>query len=262
MSRSSRGKLLNITLIEERFGKSFLASIGVHIGMVAFLLGVPYLMPRPAAIRIGTGLGGGIGGEIYTVGVVDELSGGAGMTKPSLVPQPPALPEEAKAEPKPLAVPLPNTVEPKKKTKQTEEAGKKVPPPKDTNVIPTAPKPGAGGTGGMGGGSGGGRGGGIGVSIGSGTGGLGDSLYAQAVERRISSNWTKPAVGRDMKYEILYSFYIATDGTIYDIKKEKSSGIDEIDLTAERAIRFSNPLAPPPPEFQGRPIQFLAQFAN
>jgi TonB family protein len=261
MGRSSRGTLLNIRLIEEKFGNSFFASIGIHVGMVVFLLGVPYLMPRPTAIRIGTGPGGGIGGEIYTVGVVDELSGGTGMTKPSLVPQPPALPEEPKVEPKPAAVPLPNTVEPKK-PKKTEESGKKAPPLRDTNVIPTAPKPGAGGTGGMGGGSGGGRGGGIGVSIGSGTGGLGDSLYAQAVERRISGNWVKPPVGRDMKYEILYSFYIARDGTIYDIKKEKSSGNDEIDMTAERAIRFSNPLAPPPPEFQGRPVQFLAQFAN
>jgi TonB family protein len=261
MGRASRGTLLNIRLIEEKFGKSFFASIGIHVGMVVFLLGVPYLLPRPTAIRIGTGPGGGIGGEIYTVGVVDELSGGIGMTKPSLVPQPPALPEEVKSEPKPAAVPLPNTVEPKKPRK-TDEAGRKTPPLKDSNVIPTTPKPGAGGTGGMGGGSGGGRGGGIGISVGTGTGGLGDSLYAQAVERRISGNWVKPAVGRDMKYEILYSFYIAADGTIYDIKKEKSSGNDEIDMTAERAIRFSNPLAPPPPEFQGRPVQFLAQFAN
>jgi TonB family protein len=59
---------------------------------------------------------------------------------------------------------------------------------------------------------------------------------------------------------MVYSFYIAPDGTIIGIKREKSSGNPEMDLTAERAIRASNPLAPPPPEFRGRPVQFVAQF--
>jgi TonB family protein len=260
--RSYRGTLLNIELIEERYGSSALASLAIHLAVVLLLFVLPYVLPRPNPIRLGTGPGGGSGGETYTVGVVDELAGGVGMTKPSLVPQPPALAAEkaVKEAPKQEAVPLPNTVSPKKPARKAEQTATKKEAPK-SNVVPTAPELGAGGTGGVAGGSGGGVGGGIGVSIGSGSGGLGDSWYARAVETRISSNWVRPAV-EGIRFEVVYSFYIAGDGSIYDIKKETSSGNVEIDLTAERAIRASNPLAPPPPEFRGRPVQFVAQFAN
>jgi len=260
---SYRGTLLNISLLEERYSGSIFASIAIHIGIVLFFFLVPYLLPRPAAIQIGTGPGGGSGGEVYTVGVVDELAGGTGMTKPSLIPEPPALPESVTQEKAaPQAVPLPNTIEPKKPPRKADDnaAKKEVKLPPNTNVIPTVPRPGAGGTGGMGGGSGGGHGGGIGISIGSGSGGLAESWYARTVENRISRNWIKPAV--DLKYEVVFSFYIAGDGSIYNIQKEKSSGNLEIDLTAESAIRASNPLTPPPPEFRGTPVQFVAQFAN
>jgi hypothetical protein len=83
------------------------------------------------------------------------------------------------------------------------------------------------------------------------------------VEQRIGSNWIRPAteVGR---IEIVYSFFIIDDGTIRDIKKEKSSGNDLLDLTAERAIRASTspPLPPLPPQLRGRPVQFMAQFIH
>lgn len=251
-----RGTLLNIPLLEEKYGRAFLASVGFHAALVLFVFMAPYLIPRGTPIQIGTGPGGGTGGGVFTVGVADELAGGAGMTKPSLIPQPPALPQEmTKEEPKPEAIPLPQTIE-KKPAKKA--SNNKEPPTKISNVIPTAPQPGAGGTGGISGGSGGGRGGGTGVSIGSGSGGLGDSWYARVVENRISSNWLRPPQG--MRCEITYSFYIASNGNIYDIKLVKPSGNAELDLTAERAIRASNPLAPPPPEFRGREIQFIAQF--
>ncbi|HYK88522.1 MAG TPA: hypothetical protein VE398_07115, partial [Acidobacteriota bacterium] len=90
---SIRGTLLNIPLFEERYGLAFLASIGFHVTLVLFLFVVPFLLPRSTPIPLG-GPGGGTGGEVFTVGVADELAGGTGMTKPSLVPQPPALPEE------------------------------------------------------------------------------------------------------------------------------------------------------------------------
>jgi len=260
---SIRGTLLNIPLLEERYGRAFLASIGIHLAIVVFVFLVPYLIPRGTPMRIGTGPGGGTGGGVFTVGVADELAGGTGMIKPALIPQPPALPQEVtKQEPKSEAIPLPQTIEKRapKKVREKAEKGspKKVPETKMSNVIPTAPQPGAGGTGGISGGSGGGRGGGSGVSIGSGSGGLGDSWYARVVEARISSNWIRPAPG--VRCEIIYSFYIAANGNIYDIKQVKSSGNPELDRTAERAVRSSNPLAPPPPEFRGREIQFVAQF--
>jgi len=59
-----------------------------------------------------------------------------------------------------------------------------------------------------------------------------------------------------------YSFFIAADGTVNGIRQEKSSGNPQMDLTAERAIRALqvDPLPPPPQEFRGRRIQFIAQF--
>ncbi len=252
-----RHTLLDIPLVEERYAKSLLGSLVFHAGLFFFIVSLPYLF-HPSVVQIGSGPGGGVGGETYAVGVVDELSGGIGMTKPSLTPQPPALPSDTQANeaPKEKAVPLPNTVEAKKSKAQPEKTTKQAAPPTNSNVIPTAPQPGAGGTGGLTGGSGGGRGGGVGISIGAGSGGTGDSWYARTVEARISSNWIRPA----QQVEIVYSFYIAANGSIYDIHKDKSSGNIELDLTAERAIRACNPLAPPPPVFGGRPVQFIAQF--
>lgn len=257
-NNARRGTLLNIPMIEERYGRAFLCSIGVHGIIILLILYGSYLLPR-MVIQIG-GPGGGSGGEAYTVGVADELGGGIGMTKPSLVPKPPALLEEITTPDKLKAIPLPQTLEPKKKkaeSKKAKEAAKVNP---KSNIIPTAPEPGAGGTGGVRGGSGGGIGGGSGVSIGSGSGGFGDSWYARTVENRISNNWIRPSKG--VHVEIIYSFYIASDGSIHGIKKEKSSGNPDLDQMAEGAIKalLHDPLPPPPPEFGGRLIQFVAQF--
>jgi TonB family protein len=265
-SRSNSGTLIAIPLIEEKYSRALAGSILLHVALLLFVLFGAYLLPRPTAIMIGSGPGGGLGGgESYTVGLTDELSGGAGMIKPSLIPQPPALVQEkvAKPEPKPEAVPLPQTLEPKKIPQKpplaAKEAGRKGKPDLMTpGIIPTLPEKGSGGQGGKSGGEGGGFGGGIGVSIGSGTGGFGNSWYAQAVERRISSNWMRPA--RGVQIEIIYSFYIAANGQIYDVKLLKSCGNQMLDDTALRAIQASNPLTTPPPEFRDRPIQFLADF--
>jgi len=258
MSESRQGNLLGIPLIEEKYGRSVILSIALHILAAGILVYGGLLLPS-ATVVLGTGAGGGMGGDAYTVGVIDELSGGMGMVTPSLVPQPPALLKEppAKAD---KAIPLPGTDAPKKPkptAKELEKAAKISP---SSNFIPTAPEPGSGGVAGRSGGSGGGMGGGIGISIGSGTGGFGDHWYAQRVEARISSRWLRPPEG--VRVEMVYSFFIAANGTIYGIKKEKSSGNLLMDLTAERAIRAANPLSPPPQEFRGRAIQFIAQFVH
>jgi TonB family protein len=251
-----KGTLLSIPLIQERYGASFLASIGIHALIVLLVFFGGSLLPT-AAIRIGSGPGGGTGGDISSVGVVDELSGGAGMYKPSIVPRPQALLEKPVPKNESKAIPLPRTIEPKKKP-DTRESAKNAKPVPESNAIPTAPEPGSGGFGGRSGGSGGGFGGGIGLSIGSGAGGFGAHWYAQRVEKRISDNWMRPQEG--LRVEIVYSFLILADGRITNIKQEKSSGNAFLDNQAERAIVSCNPLSPPPAEFRGRPIQFVAQF--
>ncbi len=258
MNHTRPGTILDIPLVEERYGRPFLASVLAHAAVFLVIVFGGLILPS-ATVQIGSGVGGGIGGDISTVGVVDELSGGIGMIKPSIVPRPPALLEETPTD-QTKAIPLPDAADAKKRKPQKIEV--KTPPaiPSKSNVIPVAPEPGSGGAGGRSGGSGGGAGGGNGVSIGSGSGGFGDSWYAHAVEARISANWIRPPEG--VRMEITYSFFIAADGTVNGIKQEKSSGNAQLDLTAERAIRALqiDPLPPPPQEFRGRRIQFIAQF--
>src|SRR6266545_2276579 len=115
MSETTRGTLLHIPLIEEKYGHAFVISLFLHILLALIFAVAPFLFPKPTPIILGTGPGGG-SREQYTVGVADELGGGEGMIKPSLIPQPPPLPVEkpVKEEIKEEAVPLPQTVEAKK----------------------------------------------------------------------------------------------------------------------------------------------------
>ena len=99
--------------MEERYGRSVLASVGIH-GFVAILvLFGGYLLPS-VTIQLGGGIGGGAGEDVPSVGVVEELSGGTGMFKPSIVPQPPALLDKPRQDTS-KAIPLPATIEPKRK---------------------------------------------------------------------------------------------------------------------------------------------------
>jgi protein TonB len=295
----NRITMLQIPLIEEKYGRAAMISVAVHVlALLVLIFGVK-LFPK-TAIYLGSGPGGGASGiDIATVGVVDQFSGGAGMFKPSMVPQPPALvptppapaekasvippvdetviplPErvdppkpkpqapkpESKPEPKPESKP-----EPKPKSKPAEKpAAKTAAKPKEStqppgNAVPVEARPGSGGTAGSSGGSGGGIGGGSGISVGTGSGGAGDSWYAQAVERRISERWQRPPEG--ICIDVTYSFNVNPDGGIYNINKEKASGNSLIDGQAERAIRGANPLSKPPREFQGRSVQFVVRFVH
>lgn len=251
--------MLEARLREGSYLTTALASMFLHAGLLIATTFLPGLFGVEATIVLGTGPGGGRGGEIYSVGLVDDLGGGSGMYKPSLRPQPPAVPVEPPApRPESKSVSLPER-EPKKATARKSQ--EPVPaPPVPPNYVPVESGPGRGGSS-AGGGSGGGLGGGHGVSVGAGSGGLGDSWYAQQVEKRISSNWLRSLIGElPGRHETVVSFYIRDDGTIMDIKLEKPSGIAAFDLSATRAVEASNPLAPPPPELRGRRVKFVAYF--
>jgi hypothetical protein len=246
--------------VKEKYRWTFVGAILVHILALIVVIFGNYLLPK-TIIKGGTGPGGGTGGEIYTVGMVDELSGGVGMVKPSIVPKPPALIEKPPEVNKSKAIALPESKEPPKRKltdREIKQAAKANP---NSNIIPTEPEAGSGGSGGRSGGSGGGFGGGSGISIGIGSGGIGDTAYARSVENRISEKWSRPM--GSVRIEIIYSFYIAPNGTISGVKLEKSSMNEQLDYLARRAIlaaAFPDPLPPPPAEYRGRLIKFVAQF--
>ena len=241
--------------VQERYSLSLTASFALHILAALFFILAPGLFGIPP-IDIGDGRGGGNNPDLIQVGLVSDLGGGVGMVKRSLVPKPPPRPEPvAKESPPKETVELPDTVV--KKTPRTKAAD----PTPIKNVAPTSrPEPGAGGTGGRSPGSGGGIGSGVGVELGDGSGGEGNLWYARVVESRIGSNWVRPF--GNVRIEVVYTFTVSANGSIRRIKKEKSSGNSLLDLTAERAIRASNPLPPLPPELRGRSLDFRSHFIH
>jgi hypothetical protein len=84
-----RGTLLDLPLIEERYGWSFCIAVALHGILLTLLLVAPFLMPKMSILQMGTGPGGGRAGDSYTVGVTDEPGGGAGLFKPATPPKPP-----------------------------------------------------------------------------------------------------------------------------------------------------------------------------
>ncbi len=251
-------------------------SLAGHVLFFAALLLLTYWF-EPGLLELGGGPGGGSGGEIITVGLSDQLSGGAGMVKPSLTPQPEAAPPPPPEKPEPEPEPVPEAPrepvfevkEAAPETRTKPEQRPPAPPRKVTQVpeaspgvIPGEPRPGSGGAPAGGSGSGGGMGTGVGVQVGSGSGGGGlDSWYLRQVERRISENWLRTSLGRlENRVEVSVSFEIDASGRIDSLRVQRSSGIRSVDLSAERAVRASSPLPPLPPEFRRRRVRFVANF--
>lgn len=88
--------------------------------------------------------------------------------------------------------------------------------------------------------------------------------YVEAVKNRISSNWLlsiiNPAILSARR--IYIEFDILRDGTITNVKLTQSSGVPEVDRSAERAVLASSPLAPLPPQYKGSEVhvQFYFDF--
>jgi len=242
---------------EEGYSLSLVASVVSHVSVfLVFALAVD-LLPAGNPIVIGTGVGGGKGGDFVTVGLSEEANGGAGMFKPSIVPRPEAV--------APVPVPEP----PSRNEEVFEQKGtpEKTPPPSPApapspGAIPQPPDPGSGGTTGGAPGAGGGFGGGQGVTIGTGTGqGTMDSWYVRQVEQRVGQNWLKTSLGNLARtVHTVVSFEINRNGNIESIQIEQRSGISSVDLAAERAVSASGPLPPLPFEFRQRRVKFVAHF--
>ena len=94
-----------------------------------------------------------------------------------------------------------------------------------------------------------------------GTGGIGTNSdfgslygwYVEAVRDRISSNWLLSIIDPNIlsARRVYVTFDILPNGTISNVKLAQSSGIAEIDRSAERAVIASSPLAPLPGSYHG-----------
>jgi len=74
--------------------------------------------------------------------------------------------------------------------------------------------------------------------------------YAKKVQQIVRSNWKVPEVARNLylKGRVVIEFDILKDATIQNIGLLKKTGVDPLDMSAEFAIKYSNPF-PPLPDF-------------
>ncbi len=87
---------------------------------------------------------------------------------------------------------------------------------------------------------------------GSGTGGFFPyAYYIETLRSKVSSSWYNSLVSPGLNGKFLTSVYfkIMRDGQIGDLRVEKPSGIDSLDLSALRAIEDAAPFAPLPADF-------------
>lgn len=250
--------------------RAILGSLAGHL-FLFLLIGFSSYFWAPQMLLLGGGVGGGSRADLISVGLVEELSGGAGTYKPTIVPQPQVAPpaprerrvEEAREKPDETVF-----VEKASKRPKTPEPVKTNPRPKEiageTNpsAIPQEPRPGSGGAPSASLGSGSGQGSGIGIQIGTGRGGPGiDSWYVRQLEQRVGQNWLRTSLqGLDRRVRTEISFDVATNGSIENVEIQESSGLASVDQAARRAVLASNPLPPVPVELRGRDLRVVAVF--
>lgn len=75
------------------------------------------------------------------------------------------------------------------------------------------------------------------------------ALYITGMQRKIGSNWLRPAITGNVAVVIYYR--IQRDGSITDARVETPSGVGTFDRAALSAVRSSSPLNPLPFGYQG-----------
>lgn len=91
---------------------------------------------------------------------------------------------------------------------------------------------------------------------------LGYSYYLNVILTRISENWLNPYAGRPATLTATVGFIIERDGSIREVKLEKSSGDRSYDESCTRALLVLDRLPPLPPEFTGPRLWLHLEFEH
>jgi TonB family protein len=86
--------------------------------------------------------------------------------------------------------------------------------------------------------------------------------YVQAVRDRISSNWLLSLIDPSILQarRVYVEFDVQSNGTITALHVTQSSGVAEIDRSAERAVLASSPLPSLPPTYHGSTVHVVFYF--
>jgi TonB family protein len=91
---------------------------------------------------------------------------------------------------------------------------------------------------------------------------LGYSYYLNVILTRISENWLDPYQGQNTKLTATVVFVIERDGSVKEVKLEKTSGDRAYDNSATRALLVLDRLPPLPPEFTGPRLKLHLEFEH
>ncbi|HDQ99061.1 MAG TPA: TonB family protein [candidate division WOR-3 bacterium] len=89
---------------------------------------------------------------------------------------------------------------------------------------------------------------------------LGYSYYLNVILARISENWLNPYAGQNRAILATVFFVVERDGTIGEVKLEKSSGDAAYDASCTRALLVTGKLPPLPSEFTGERLRLHLEF--
>jgi TonB family protein len=91
---------------------------------------------------------------------------------------------------------------------------------------------------------------------------LGYSYYLNVILTRISESWLDPYLGQATKLTATVVFVIERDGSVKEVKLEKTSGDRAYDNSATRALLVLDRLPPLPPEFTGPRLKLHLEFEH
>ncbi len=218
----------------------FKLAVGLSMALHGLLFALVLRQPAPPR-----------GGMTYYVDLI-ELGGGSGNRRPA---GGATLATPAAASVKKLAVEKPPPASPLRYPsaegrRQPEESQRVTVVRKPLPDRPPEPTPAPGGEGGLStgissGGAGTGEGG-----IGSG-GAFPYAYYVDLLRNRISASWYSALVPPGLRGRLLTTVYfvIQRNGRVADLRVEKPSGSEALDLSALRAVSEAAPFAPLPDDF-------------
>jgi TonB family protein len=88
------------------------------------------------------------------------------------------------------------------------------------------------------------------------------AYYIDLLRSRISSSWYSSLVAPGLKGKYITGVYfiVRRDGEISDLRVERPSGVDSLDLSARRAIENAAPFAPLPNDFSSQYLVVHFEF--
>jgi len=237
---------------------TLLVSLTGHFGLAGLAVLLPLVLPQEQKIHVQEGYvvvlprGGGGTPQVTTPPAPEPVA----KPKPEESAAPPAPPvvlkPPPKAEPRPNALPLPDS-----KTKRPP-----TPPPVRATTKPTTPSTGASGTTPAAKSAASATGIEIGLPPGPGvpTGtDSGGDWYLASVQQKIWMIWNQQ-VKTGFTQSVGVQFTIMPDGSVTDVRLTQPSGAALLDLAAQRAVQNAAPFAPLPREYGQNPRTIQALF--